>query len=175
MTQDKDKPLYWEYHEGFRRLLIVGSVCFVIGAFLGDRAMSDSFMPWFAGWYPTFMWVSGLIILGFCFVMHPRQYSIYPDCLVVQAWYPRRKVVPFDEITELKAWTNVGRRHIIVISEGENYSFGWTLLAPRKIELFADRLEEAMNRRRFYAGLDPIEIQPEKRKEKKRKKKKDQD
>lgn len=175
MTQDRDKPLYWEYHEGFRRLLIMGSVCFVMGAFFGDQVAPPELLPRLSGWVPTAMWISGLIILGFCFGIHPRQYSIYPDCLVVQSWYPRRKIVPFDEITELKAWTNVGRRHIIVISEGENYSFGWTLLAPRKIEQFADRLEEAMNRRRFNAGLDPIQITPEKKKEKKPKKKKNQD
>ena len=168
MTGEKEKPLYWEYHEAFRRLLIMGGISLVLG-FFADQVGSSEALPWLERWFQEFMWVSAGVIWSFCFLLHPRQYTIYADRLVVEAWYPRRKVVPFGEITELKAWTNMGRRQIIVLSEGENYSFGFTLLGPRRIEEFARRLEEAMNRWRFYAGMEPMQITPEKRKERKRK------
>lgn len=167
MRVEKEKPLYFEYHEAFRRLLIMGGISLVIGLFFADQVGSTEIFPWLDRWFATFMVVSGVVIWSLCFLAHPRQYSIYGDRLEVEAWYPRRKVVPFDEITELKAWTNMGRRQIIVLSRGENYSFGFTLLSPRRIEPFAERLEEAMNRRRFYAGREPIQITPEARKEKK--------
>lgn len=171
MMGEKEKPLYFEYHEAFRRLLIMGGISLVIGFFFAEQVGSSEIFPWLDRWFPWFMRGSGLVIWSFCFLLHPRQYSIFADRLVVEAWYPRRKVVPFDEITELKAWTNMGRRQIIVLSRGETYSFGFTLLSPRRIEQFAERLEEAMNRRRFYAGREPIQITPEERKEKKKKRK----
>lgn len=89
--------------------------------------------------------------------------------MLVEWWYFRRKVIPFDEMTELKAWTNMGKRQIIVISRGPDYDFGWNLIAPRKIEAFAQRLEEAVNCRRFYAGRGPIQIRPERSRKGKKK------
>ena len=161
MQQQQERPLYWDNHEAFRRLLIVGSACLVMGFFFGDRVVSGGLMTWTKSWFPTVMWASGLMVLALCFLLHPKQYSIYPDSLVVEWWYFRRKAIPFDEVTELKAWSNLGKRHIIVMSRGEDYDFGWDLIAPRKIEVFAQRLEEAINRRRFYIGRDPIQIQRE--------------
>ncbi len=77
--------------------------------------------------------------------------------------------MPFDEMTELKACTNMGKRQIIVISRGPDFIFGWNLIASRKIEAFAQRLEEAVIRRRFYAGCDPINIRPERSRKGKKK------
>ena len=169
MLRDEKKPLYWENHEGFRRLLIIGSISLVIGVFFGDKVGSGEAFSWLQGWFPMLMWISGLFILALCFLLHPRRYSIYTDCLAVEWWYIRRKVIPFDEVTELKAWSNMGRRQIIVLSKGKDYDFGFQAIAPRQMELFAQRLEEAMNRRRFYAGRDPITIQTERsRKDKQR-------
>ena len=169
MEQQQEKSLYFENHEAFRRLLIIGSISLVIGVFFGDKVASSEVFPWLQGWFPIFMWTSGLAVLALCFLVHPRQYSIYPDCLVVEWWYSRRKVIPFDEVTGLKAWTNMGRRHIIVLSRGRDYDFGFNTIAPRKIEVFAQRLEETINRRRFYAGREPIQIQAERsRKDKKK-------
>ena len=172
MQQRDESPLYFDNHEAFRRLLIVGSICLVIGVFFGDKVASGNVLPWMQGWFPVLMWVSGLLTLAMCFLLHPKQYSIYSESLVVEWWYFRRKAIPFDEVTELKAWTNMGRRQLIVLSRGADYDFGWECIAPRKIEVFAQRLEEAINRRRFYAGRDPIQIQPERtRKDRKAKKK----
>ena len=77
--------------------------------------------------------------------------------------------MPFDEMTELKACTNMGKRQIIVIIRGPDFIFGWNLIAPRKIEAFAQRLEEAVNCRRFYAGRGPIQIRPERSRKGKKK------
>ena len=55
----------------------------------------------------------------------------------------------------------MGRRKIIVLSKGEDYDFGFDAIAPRRIEVFAQRLEESLNRHRFFAGRDPIQIRPE--------------
>ncbi len=169
MLKQGEKPNYWDNHEGFRRLLIMGGVCLVFGVFFGDVVGPPELRSVLEGWFPIMMWVMGAIILVFCFVLHPRQYSIYEECLAVEWWYPRRKVIPFDDVTELKAWTSVGRRHIIVLSRGRNHSFGFEAIAPRKIEVFAERLEEAVNRRRFQAGREPIQLQAERTRKKKRK------
>ena len=56
-----------------------------------------------------------------------------------------------------------------MLSEGQNFEFGYNAIAPRRVEIFAQRLEEALNRRRFYAGQEPIVIQAERsRKERKK-------
>ena len=36
MRRQEEKPLYWDNHEGFRRLLIIGSISLVVGLFFGD-------------------------------------------------------------------------------------------------------------------------------------------
>ena len=161
MLKQEGKPVYWDNHEGFRRLLIIGSISLVIGVFFGDKIGWSEIFSWLRGWFPIFMWTSGLATLAICFLVHPRQYSIYPDYLAVEWWYPRRKVIPFNEITELQAWTSVGRKKIIVLSKGEDYDFGFDALAPRRIGVFAQRLEESLNRHRFHAGREPIQIRPE--------------
>ena len=149
MRRLDEKPLYWENHESFRRLLIVGGMALVCGVFF------------FEGWLGTMNWVSGVIAFIFCFLLHPRQYSIYPDCLVVEWWYFRRKVVRYEYVTELLGSRAGFLNQLAVITRGPapRYSFGYTSISPRKIEVFARRLEEALNRHRFYIGLEPITVE----------------
>ena len=163
MSQQTDKPLYQEYHEGFRRLLILGSIPLVIGLFFGDKLGASEVFPWIGEWYPTVMWAMGLMLLSYCFLLNPKQYVIYEDSVAVEWWYPRRKAVPFDEITELKIWSAVGKKGLMVLSRGPapGYKFGCDTLTPREIEAFARRLEEAVNRRRFQNVRDPISVQME--------------
>ena len=169
MQRQAEKPLYWDNHEAFRRLLIMGGISLVVGVFYADRASTGALVAWMRDWFPIVMWASGLLILAMCFLLHPKQYSVYPDRLVVEWWHFRRKVIPFDEITQLKAWSNLGKRQLIIISRGPDYEFGWESISPRKVEVFADRLEEALNRYRLYAGLESIQIQNEgSRKDKKK-------
>ena len=166
--QQEEGPLYYENHEAFRRLLFAGGSCLVIGVFFSDKAVPEA-LGWLQTWGPVILLGSGVLSLLMCFVLNPKQYSIYSDSLVVEYWYHRHKAVPFDQVTELKAWSALGKRNIIVMSRGPNWEFGWDCIAPRKIETFADRLEEAINRHRFLAGREPIQIQPERsRKDKKR-------
>ena len=86
----------------------MGSISVVIGVFFGDKMASSELLGWMRGSVSTVMWGSGLMVLALCFLLNPKQYSIYPDSLVVERWYFRRKVIPFEEMTELKAWTNGG-------------------------------------------------------------------
>ena len=118
-------------------------------------------------WLPIVMWGLGLVILAICFLLHPKQYSIYPDRYAVEWWYFRRKVIPFDEITELKVRSNMGKKQLTIISRGQSYDFGWECISPRKALPFAERLEEALNRHRFLAGREPISLIREDIKEKK--------
>ena len=169
MSRQAEKPLYWDNHEAFRRLLIMGGASMVIGVFYGEQASEGFLVSWMGNWLPIVMWASGLLILSMCFLLHPRQYSVYPDSVAVEWWYFRRKVIPFDEITQLKIWSNLGKRQLTIISRGPNYEFGWESISPRKVEVFAERLGEALNRHRFYAGHTPIIIQREdSRKDKKK-------
>ena len=149
MWRQGEKPLYSENHEAFRRLLIVGGIAFVCGVFF------------FEGWLATMNWVSGMVALGFCFLVYPRQYSIYPDRLVIEWWYFRRKVVRYEEVTELLGSSLGFAKHLAMITRGPapDYSFGYTSISPRKIEVFASRLEEVLNRHRFYTGLEPITVE----------------
>ena len=168
MSQQGGKPLYWDNHEAFRRLLIMGGASLVIGVFYGERASGGVLGSWMGSWLPIVTWGLGLVILAICFLLHPKQYSIYPDRYVVEWWYFRRKVIPFDEITELKVWSNMGKKQLTIISRGQNYDFGWESISPRKALPFAERLEEALNRHRFETGRKPITIQREDIKDKKR-------
>lgn len=156
---EKAKPLYTENHEAFRRLLIAGGITFVMGFFF-DQQAADVLAP-LRFWFPLAMWICGLAAWSMCFVFYPRQYAIYDHGLAIEWWYPRRKVIPFDEIRELEAKSFLGKQNLIVRSRGPDYEFGWEMLAPRRPEPFAQRLEEAMNRHRFQAGREPIQIIPE--------------
>ncbi len=169
MSRQTEKPLYWENHEAFRRLLIIGGISLVIGVFYGEAASTGFLVAWMKDWFPMVMWASGLLILAMCFLLHPKQYSIYPDSLVVEWWHFRRKTIPFKEITELKTWSNMGRTQLTIISRGPNYEFGWESIAPRKVEVFAERLEEALNRHRFRAGLEPLQVKDESSRKSKKK------
>ena len=62
-----------------------------------------------------------------------------------------RKVIPFDEVTELKAWTNTGRRQSIVLSEGLDYDFGFNAIAPTT--KFPFPLGEGFNVRGVSGGI----------------------
>ena len=161
MWRQSEKPLYWDNHEAFRRLLIMGGISLVIGVFYSERASTGVLVAWMSEWFPIVMWVAGLLVLAMCFLLHPRQYSIYQDKMAVEWWHFRRKVIPFNEITQLKTWSRMGRKQLIIISQGPNYEFGWECIAPRKIDAFAERLEEALNRSRFCSGLEPIQTQNE--------------
>ena len=159
MQDQGEKPLYWDNHEGFRRLLIAGSASVVVGVFFANKIASSEFLAWMQGWFATASWASGLTALAMCFLLNPKQYSIYPDSLAVEWWYFRRKVIPLDEVTEIQARSLMGRGHIVVLSRGPDYRFGFDAITPRQAETFARRLEEAVNRRRFYSGRDPIEVE----------------
>lgn len=161
MQQKEEKPLYTENHEAFRRLLIVGGITFVMGFFFAEEMLADGAFEVLRGWFPVTMWICGLAAWSMCFVLYPKQYAIFDDSLVIDWWYPRRKVIPFDEIRELEAKSFMGRKQLIVRSRGPDYDFGWNMLAPRGPERFAERLEESMNRHRFYNGRDAIQIIPE--------------
>ena len=169
MQEQEEKPLYQDNHEAFRRLLIMGGISLVVGVFYGEQASASDLLAWMRDWFPIVMWASGLVILAMCFLLHPKQYSIYPDRFVVEWWHFRRKVIPFNEVTELKIWSNLGRKQLTILSRGPNYEFGWECISPRKFEVFAERLGEALNRHRFYAGLDSLTIQREDSRKKKRK------
>ena len=84
MQRQGKKPLYRENHEAFRRLLIVGSISVVIGVFFTDKVASSELLGWMRGWVSTVMWGSGLMVLALCFLLNPKQYSIYPDSLLVE-------------------------------------------------------------------------------------------
>ena len=159
MQEQSEKPIYWDNHEGFRRLLIAGSVSIVIGVFFADKVASTEFMAWMRGWFHIMAWASGLMALAMCFVLYPKQYSIYPDSLMVEWWYYRRKVVPFDQVYEIEARSIMGRANITLWRRGPGYEINYDSISPRQPEIFAQRLEEAVNRQRFYAGRNPIEVQ----------------
>ena len=153
-------------------MLIMGGASVVIGIFYGEQASGGILVSWMGSWLPIVMWGLGFVILAMCFVLHPKQYSIYSDRYVVEWWHWRRKQIPFHEITDLKVWSNMGKKQLTIISRGENYDFGWECISPRKVLPFAERLEEAVNRHRFLAGRDPIILVREDIKEKKDKKQK---
>ena len=156
--EQREKPVYSENHEAFRRLLIAGGITFVMGFFFGQQMLShEAFAP-MRSWFPPLMWVMGLVAWSMCFVFYPKQYAIHDDSLVIDWWYFRRKVIPFDEIRELEAKSFMGKRNIIVRSRGADYDFGWNMIAPRNAVPFSERLEEMLNRQRFRAGKEPIQM-----------------
>lgn len=147
-------------------MLIVGGITFVMGFFFGDQLVASDLLSVMRGWFPITMWICGLAAWGMCFVIYPKQYAIYDGGLGIEWWYRRRKFIPFDEIRELEAKSFAGKRSIIVRSRGPDYDFGWDMLAPRKPGPFVQRLEESINRRRFYTGRDPIQVITEEPKKK---------
>ena len=169
MLQQGEKPLYWDNHEAFRRLLLMGGASLVIGVFYGEQASTGLLVAWMQDWFSIVAWVSGSLVLAMCFLLNPKQYSIYSDSMVVEWWHLRRKAVPFDEITQVKIWSNLGKRQLIIISRGPNDEFGWECISPRKADAFAERLAEALNRHRFHAGREPIQVGDENAKKDKKK------
>ena len=74
----------------------------------------------------------------------------------------------FDEIAQLKVWSNMGKKQLIIISKGAGYEIGWECISPRKTVPFAERPEDALHRHRFLAGRGPIVLVREDIKDKKK-------
>lgn len=162
------KPVYTENHEAFRRMLIAGGITFVMGFFFGQQMLDNDLFEALRGWFPVVMWIGGLVAWSMCFVLYPKRYAIYDDRLVIEWWYPRSKVIPFDEIRELEAKPLMGKRNIIVRSQGADYDFGLEMISPRNAIQFSERLEETLNRSRFRSGREPVQMilnEPKKRKQ----------
>ena len=160
MIEEQEKLLYREYHESFRRMLITGGVLVTLGFYTNGNFGNydgNGLMSWMGFWATLVAWVFGAFSLAICFLLSAKQFSIYPDCVVVEWWYPRRKVIPFDQIERMEFWYVMGKKGLWLLWDwGDDFTF--YQMAVRRVDDFAPRLEEAVNRHRFYGGQAPLSI-----------------
>jgi hypothetical protein len=103
---------------------------------------------------------AGLGVGAYSWFTNPRQYDIYEDSLVVVYGAPRKRVIPFSNISHLemrtlatpdrlRAWLTSGRR---------------VVLMARNPEAFHDHLQKALDDfHRAHPELAPAEDAPESR------------
>jgi len=91
----------------------------------------------------TFPLVSGAALGTFVWFTRHFRYDIYPDALVVSYGKPRQKVVPLDQVSEVRTVQFGFRGDSLFV---RNTSGHGMIIRPSDPEQFAQRLQEALRR-----------------------------
>ena len=146
MEETRQEPIYWDKHRRPINLTLILSLGMVVfGLF-----------QWLNGNEPTLVFL-GLAIAAYTWFTSPKHYVIFPDHLVIMYGTPRRRVIPFRDIShiELLSMPPVGDRLRIVLLNRRG-----VMLMARDSETFHNRLEEALER---FRDTGPMEDTPEER------------
>ena len=128
MAETRQEPIYWDKHRRPINLTLILSLgVAVLGLFQG--ALQLVFI--------------GLAVAAYTWLTSPKHYLIFPDYLVILYGTPRRRVIPFTDVShlELLSLPPVGDRLRVVLMNNRR-----VILVAQDSETFHDRLEEALDR-----------------------------
>ena len=96
----------------------------------------------------------GLAVAAYSWLTTPKHYMIFPGYMVIMFGTPRRKMVPFQQIShvEFLSLPSIGDRLRVRMVNGRSL-----MLQPRDAETFHDRLEEALSSFNAAGARDYIE------------------
>lgn len=86
--------------------------------------------------------ILGLGVGAYSWLTNPRSYFIYPEQLVIVFGTPRKRIIPFAQIShvEFLSLPTIGDRVRVRLENGRGI-----MLQAKDSETFHDRLEEALN------------------------------
>lgn len=126
MEQPQKQLIYWDKH----RIPFNFTVIFALGV-----AVFGIFQ-----WAPVLIF-AGLGIGAYSWLTNPRQYRVYPDALMIYFGTPRRRVIPFGEISHLEMrQMNTPDRLLVWLINGRRVS-----LVVRGPEAFQEQLQKALD------------------------------
>ena len=95
MQDSQSQPIYWDKHRIPVNITIIFSLVVVVfGIVQLTQGMAGNISP-------EILIIMGLLVGAYSWLTTPKIYAIYPNALIVAYGRPRRKVVYFDNISEL--------------------------------------------------------------------------
>ncbi len=126
MEQPNNELLYWDKH----RVPFNFTVIFALGVAVFGIVQSAPLLIF-----------AGLGMAAYSWLTNARQYRVYPGALVINFGTPRRKVVPFGEISHLEMrQTSTPDRLRVWLINGRRVS-----LMARDPEAFQEQLQKALD------------------------------
>ncbi len=86
--------------------------------------------------------ILGMGVLAYSWLTNPRSYLIFPEHLVIVFGTPRKRIIPFTNIShvEFLSLPTIGDRVRVRLENGRGI-----MLQAKDSETFHDRLDEALN------------------------------
>ena len=149
-----DQPIFSERHRSSlltRTLSIIGWVIMALAIFVGG-SNADA-------WWPDslILLALGAVLVASHWFLAPRHYDIYDERLVITYGRPRKRTIPFDEISELQVVSHPLGTEIRI-----KRTRRWSLtIQPWQPKQYHARLEAAFNRFQAVKWRDqPTEPSP---------------
>lgn len=127
METPQEKPLYWDSNRRpMSFLLILAGVAVILGLIGGELNLV----------------VLGLGVAAYSWLTNAQRYLIFPEHLVIVYGSPRRRIIPFTQIShvEFLSLPTMGDRVRVRLESGRGI-----MLQARDSETFHDRLDEALS------------------------------
>ena len=126
MEQPQNQLIYWDKH----RIPFNFTVIFALGVAVFGIVQGNMLLVF-----------AGLGIGAYSWLTNARQYRVYPDALMINFGTPRRRVIPFGEISHLEMrQMNTPDRLRVWLINGRHVS-----LVVRDPEAFQEQLQKALD------------------------------
>ncbi|MBO55925.1 MAG: hypothetical protein CL886_09725 [Dehalococcoidia bacterium] len=134
MEDSQNQPIYWDKHRIPVNITIIFSLVVVVfGIVQVTQGMAGNISP-------EILIIMGLLVGAYSWLTTPKIYAIYPDALIVAYGRPRRKVIYFNDISEV----DMRQRHApdrlrVIQSNGKRVA-----IVAKDPETFHEQLESAL-------------------------------
>ena len=131
METPQEKPLYWDSNKRpINFLLILAGVAAVLGL-----------LQLRGGGEPTLL-ILGLGVAAYSWLTNAQRYLIFPEHLVIVFGTPRRRIIPFTQIShvEFLSLPTMGDRVRVRLESGRGI-----MLQAKDSETFHEQLDQALN------------------------------
>ena len=142
MEDSQNQPIYWDKHRIPVNITIIFSLVVVVfGIVQLTQGMAGNISP-------EILIIMGLLVGAYSWLTTPKIYAIYPDALIVAYGRPRRKVIYFNNISEI----DMRQRHSpdrlrVIQTNGKRVA-----IVAKDPESFHDQLESALA---SFRGVQP--------------------
>ena len=146
MSPPPEQPIHWDTHRSTLNITLV--LALIIAVF---GVITQSPLPF----------IGGLGLAAYSWLTSARQYYIYHDALIIVYGRPRRRIIPFAQVSHIELLSlPVGDRLRVQVVGSRP-----VLLAARDSETFLERLDTALEEFRSASpeeemGDDPHQVRP---------------
>ena len=143
MEDSQNQPIYWDKHRIPVNIRIIFSLVVVV---FGIVQLTQVMGP--GSISPQVLIIMGLLVGAYSWLTTPKIYAIYPEALIVAYGRPRRKVIYFNNISEI----DMRQRHSpdrlrVIQTNGKRVA-----IVAKDPESFHDQLESALA---SFRGVQP--------------------